>query len=119
MKGQEGRVTFMCMLLAMRGCPIITKVRQGEFTWPISHQLFTSISHMDFVSPDSSKKIKDVLAEFNESGSLKEYDSHEVRKFPFQAFKNSIIQLSIICSTLGSLAHVDELVSQHIFFCLK
>lgn len=75
---------------------------------------------MDYVSPDSSKKIKDVLAEFNESGSLKQYDSHEVRTFPFQALKkNHIPGFTIICSPLRSLAHFEELLSQPSFSCLK
>ena len=43
---------------------------------------------MGYVFPDSSKKIKYVLAEFNEGGSLKQYGPHEVRTFSFQAFKN-------------------------------
>lgn len=75
---------------------------------------------MDNVSPDSSKKIKDVLAEFNESGSLKQYDSHEVRTFPFHALKKKTYSsLFIICSPLRNLAHFEELAFQHIFFSPK
>lgn len=92
------------MVLRMRGWSIMTKVRQGEFTWPTSHQLFTSVSHVHYVSPDSSKKIKDVLAEFNESGSLKQYDSREVRNFHFKILKTPYSNLFIICSPLRSLS---------------
>lgn len=82
---------FFQIALGMRIGAIITKVRQGECTWPSSHELFTNISHVHYVSLDSSKKIKDVLAEFNEGGSLKQYDPHEVRTFPFQAFEKPYV----------------------------
>ena len=82
------KVTFFHVVLEMRGCSIITSITHEGLTWPSSHLLFTNVSHMGYVFPDSSKKIKYVLAEFNEGGSLKQYGPHEVRTFSFQAFKN-------------------------------
>uniref|UniRef100_A0A8C0JXL7 Diacylglycerol kinase n=1 Tax=Canis lupus dingo TaxID=286419 RepID=A0A8C0JXL7_CANLU len=62
----------------------------------ISHLLFTNILHVDYVSPDSSKKIKDVLAEFNEGGSLKQYDPHEPISYDvFKLFMRAYLEVDL------------------------
>ncbi|KAF6384585.1 diacylglycerol kinase gamma [Rhinolophus ferrumequinum] len=44
----------------------------------------------------SSKKIKDVLAEFNESGSLKQYDSHEPISYDvFKLFMRAYLEVDL------------------------
>lgn len=106
------RVTSVHMVLGMKDHSIIIKVRQGEFTQPYS--LLINVSHVYYVSPDSSKKIKDVLAEFNEGGSLKQYDPHEVRTFPFQDFLKPCVP-AFPYSPLISLAQLEKLASQHFF----
>lgn len=100
------------MVLGMKDHSIIIKVRQGEFTWPYS--LLINVSHVYYISPDSSKKIKDVLAEFNEGGSLKQYDPHEVRTFPFQDFLKPYVP-AFPYSPLISLAQLGKLASPHFF----
>uniref|UniRef100_A0A452TDI0 Diacylglycerol kinase n=2 Tax=Ursus TaxID=9639 RepID=A0A452TDI0_URSMA len=58
--------------------------------------LFTNISHVHYVSPDSSKKIKDVLAEFHEGGSLKQYDPHEPISYDvFKLFMRAYLEVDL------------------------
>ncbi|XP_070262729.1 diacylglycerol kinase gamma isoform X2 [Myotis yumanensis] len=50
----------------------------------------------DFIGLDSSKKIKDVLAEFNESGSLKQFDSHETISYDvFKLFMRAYLEVDL------------------------
>uniref|UniRef100_A0A8I6AMJ0 Diacylglycerol kinase n=1 Tax=Rattus norvegicus TaxID=10116 RepID=A0A8I6AMJ0_RAT len=52
--------------------------------------------HLDCVSPDSSKKIKDVLAEFNEGGSLKQYDPHKPISYDvFKLFMRAYLEVDL------------------------
>ncbi|XP_040108586.1 diacylglycerol kinase gamma isoform X3 [Oryx dammah] len=80
----------------MRGCSIITSITREGLTWPSSHLLFTNVSHMDYVFPDSSKKIKYVLAEFNEGGSLKQYGPHEPISYDvFKLFMKAYLEVDL------------------------
>ncbi|KAB1283978.1 Diacylglycerol kinase gamma [Camelus dromedarius] len=51
---------------------------------------------MDYISPDSTKKIKDVLAEFNEGGSLKQYGPHEPISYDvFTLFMRAYLEVDL------------------------
>ncbi|KAL0600716.1 Diacylglycerol kinase gamma [Plecturocebus cupreus] len=58
--------------------------------------MFASVSHVNCVSSDSSKKIKDVLTEFNESGNLKQYDPHEPISYDvFKLFMRAYLEVDL------------------------
>ncbi|KAG8516039.1 Diacylglycerol kinase gamma [Galemys pyrenaicus] len=59
-------------------------------------RLFISVSHVDYFSPDSSKKIKDVFAEFNKGRSLKQYDPQEPISYDvFKLFMRSYLEVDL------------------------
>ncbi|XP_054567403.1 diacylglycerol kinase gamma isoform X1 [Eptesicus fuscus] len=67
----------------------------------MSEERWVSLTSEEFdqlqkYSEYSSKKIKDVLAEFNESGSLKQYDSHETISYDvFKLFMRAYLEVDL------------------------
>ncbi|XP_024898130.1 diacylglycerol kinase gamma isoform X4 [Pteropus alecto] len=67
----------------------------------MSEERWVSLTPEEFdqlqkLSEYSSKKIKDVLAEFNESGSLKQYDSHEPISYDvFKLFMRAYLEVDL------------------------
>lgn len=67
----------------------------------MSEERWVSLTSEEFdqlqkYSEYSSKKIKDVLAEFNESGSLKQFDSHEIISYDvFKLFMRAYLEVDL------------------------